>query len=32
MESLKLEITRLRHYEEELANLQVAKNNPIFYV
>jgi hypothetical protein len=32
MESLKLEITRLRPYEEELADLQVAKNNIIFYV
>ena len=29
IESLKVEVTRLRRYEEELANLQVAPKNPV---
>lgn len=29
IESLKVEVTRLRRYEEELANLQVAPTNPV---
>jgi len=29
MESLKMEVTRLRRYEEKLANLQVAPKNPV---
>jgi hypothetical protein len=29
IESLKVEVARLRRYEEELANLQVAPKNPV---
>ena len=29
IESLKVEVTRLRRYEEELANLQVIPKNPV---
>jgi hypothetical protein len=31
IEGFKLEITRLRHYEEELANLQVVQKTVSFY-
>jgi chorismate mutase len=29
IENLKVEVTRLRRYEEELANLQVSPKNPV---
>jgi hypothetical protein len=32
VESLKVEVTRLRRYEEELANLQVAPKNPVLHL
>jgi hypothetical protein len=32
MESLKVEVTRLRRHEEELANLQVASENPVLLI